>query len=638
MHSEEIEVLVLHSHLAARRTQRMEDTNNVLSRRLAAKGIYPVVDPLDSTSTMLQPRIVGDDHYATTHEEVTIKLLSSSFNCRLIPQHAPESRAIPSLDSRRELAYSEVTPTQAAIAVDAPTTHFTWTINNFSSLDSPKLYSGVFCVGGCNWRVLIFPKGNNVDDHVSVYLEVADSSSLPYGWSRYAQFSFFIVNNNDNLSSIKEDAQHEFSSRETDWGFASFMHLSELRLYLVHDTLTLKMDITVGLHESKKETGYAGLKYQGATGYMNSMIQTLYHIPYFRKTSESRSMPQALQTLFYKLQCSETSIDTIDLSKSFGCDSFLHHDAQELNRVLSAQGAVVEAWCQRLQGYASFDKFVEVERHGGDGRYHAQQKGRHDGEGRHEFPLQLDLDREDGIYLSPQADRSVRNLYTLHSVLVHNDGVKGGHYYAFIQPTLSGQWFKIAILMCNSNVPKAKLAFCLTSKAYSLHARYVGRFFVKGNTKLIDIPARLNEVAGFAPDEEFNYASLRMGTSYAFRNLLRVCSQSPGIPLDKPRRMHFFRNCQNITITDIAERVARYLNLDDPATIRLTSPNSYSQQPKQQSIRFLRADHLIDMLTHYNETSKNLYYEVLDMPFPESHATNDEPKQSKSMTLRRRKQ
>jgi hypothetical protein len=33
---------------------------------------------------------------------------------------------------------------------------------------------------------------------------------------------------------------------------------------------------------------------------------------------------------------------------------------------------------------------------------------------RYEFPLQLDLDRDDGKYLSPDADRSVRNLYTLH--------------------------------------------------------------------------------------------------------------------------------------------------------------------------------------------------------------------------------
>jgi F-type H+/Na+-transporting ATPase subunit beta len=41
------------------------DGTTVLSRGLASKGIYPAVDPLDSTSTMLQPSIVGADHYDT---------------------------------------------------------------------------------------------------------------------------------------------------------------------------------------------------------------------------------------------------------------------------------------------------------------------------------------------------------------------------------------------------------------------------------------------------------------------------------------------------------------------------------------------------------------------------------------------
>ena len=41
------------------------DATTVLSRGLASKGIYPAVDPLDSTSTMLQPEIVGDVHYNT---------------------------------------------------------------------------------------------------------------------------------------------------------------------------------------------------------------------------------------------------------------------------------------------------------------------------------------------------------------------------------------------------------------------------------------------------------------------------------------------------------------------------------------------------------------------------------------------
>ena len=41
------------------------DATTVLSRGLAAKGIYPAVDPLDSTSTMLQPGIVSETHYET---------------------------------------------------------------------------------------------------------------------------------------------------------------------------------------------------------------------------------------------------------------------------------------------------------------------------------------------------------------------------------------------------------------------------------------------------------------------------------------------------------------------------------------------------------------------------------------------
>jgi F-type H+-transporting ATPase subunit beta len=44
------------------------DATTVLSRNLAAKGIYPAVDPLDSTSTMLQPEIVGDIHYTIAQD------------------------------------------------------------------------------------------------------------------------------------------------------------------------------------------------------------------------------------------------------------------------------------------------------------------------------------------------------------------------------------------------------------------------------------------------------------------------------------------------------------------------------------------------------------------------------------------
>ncbi|KAJ6720064.1 UBIQUITIN CARBOXYL-TERMINAL HYDROLASE [Salix viminalis] len=454
----------------------------------------------------------------------------------------------------------EVAQAETATAADAqsvddpPSARFTWTIDNFSRFNTKKLYSDVFVVGGYKWRILVFPKGNNVD-HLSMYLDVADSTNLPYGWSRYAQFSLTVINQLHQKYSIRKDmvvpailkhlffmnkgdTQHQFNSRESDWGFTSFMPLGELydpgRGYLVNDSCIVEADVAVRRvidywsHDSKKETGYVGLKNQGATCYMNSLLQTLYHIPYFRKavyhmpTTEndipSGSIPLALQSLFYKLQYSDTSVATKELTKSFGWDtydSFMQHDVQELNRVLSEKledkmkGTVVEGTIQQLfEGhhmnyiecinvdykstrkesfydlqldvkgcrdvYASFDKYVEVERLEGDNKYHAEQHGLQDARkgvlfidfppvlqlqlkrfeydfmrdtmvkinDRYEFPLQLDLDRENGKYLSPEADRSVRNLYTLHSVLVHSGGVHGGHYYAYIRPTLSDQWFK----------------------------------------------------------------------------------------------------------------------------------------------------------------------------------------------------
>jgi F-type H+-transporting ATPase subunit beta len=41
------------------------DATTVLSRSIAEKGIYPAVDPLDSTSRILDPQVVGDEHYQT---------------------------------------------------------------------------------------------------------------------------------------------------------------------------------------------------------------------------------------------------------------------------------------------------------------------------------------------------------------------------------------------------------------------------------------------------------------------------------------------------------------------------------------------------------------------------------------------
>ncbi|CAM6033345.1 unnamed protein product [Sphagnum compactum] len=462
---------------------------------------------------------------ASPEEEVDVLVSSQDFNGDVEPMEVVgQGEGVPTVENQ-------------PVTEDPLTGKFSWTIEGFSKVNTRKHYSEIFSVGGFKWRVLLFPKGNNVD-HLSLYLDVADSPSLPYGWSRFAQFNLTVINQYDPKATVKKDTQHQFNVRESDWGFTSFMPLQDLydpaKGFLVNDSLIVEADVNVRkvvdywAYDSKKETGFVGLKNQGATCYMNSLLQTLYHLPYFRKavyhmpTTEndvpSNSIPLALQSLFYKIQYSDSSVATKDLTKSFGWDtydSFMQHDVQELNRVLSEKledkmkGTAVEGTIQQLfEGhhmnyiecinvdykstrkesfydlqldvkgckdvYDSFDKYVEVERLEGDNKYHAEQFGLQDAKkgvlfidfppvlqlqlkrfeydfmrdtmvkinDRYEFPLQLDLDREDGKYLSPDADRSVRNLYTLHSVLVHSGGVHGGHYYAFIRPTLSDQWYK----------------------------------------------------------------------------------------------------------------------------------------------------------------------------------------------------
>ena len=44
------------------------DATTVLSRQIAELGIYPAVDPLDSTSRVLDPRVVGEEHYNVTRK------------------------------------------------------------------------------------------------------------------------------------------------------------------------------------------------------------------------------------------------------------------------------------------------------------------------------------------------------------------------------------------------------------------------------------------------------------------------------------------------------------------------------------------------------------------------------------------
>lgn len=144
------------------------------------------------------------------------------------------------------------------------------------------------------------------------------------------------------------------------------------RGYLVNDTVVIEAGVTVHMivdiwaNDLIKDTGFVGLENQGATCSLNSLLQTLYHVPYFRKAVyqipteddiPSQSVALALQILFFKLQLSDTSVATEDLTKSFGWstdDSLTQHDVHELNIMFSVnlenkmQGTIVEGTMREL--------------------------------------------------------------------------------------------------------------------------------------------------------------------------------------------------------------------------------------------------------------------------------------------------
>lgn len=248
--------------------------------------------------------------------------------------------------------------------------HDTWAVTDWRAL--PERCNGPqFECGGFGWRLLLFPEGNQ-SESVSMYLEAIPhkekskmSEEQDDDWYVCAQFGLIMYNPRDPSVFQLSVAQHRFNGDESDWGFTKFYDLR--RLFICHGdnaapliennqvcitayVRVIKDPTGVLWHNfikynSKKETGYVGLKNQGATCYLNSLLQSLYFTKAFRSavyhipTEQDKpdSVPLALQRLFYLLNKSDQPVGTLQLTRSFGWDSgdaFTQHDVQELNRVL----------------------------------------------------------------------------------------------------------------------------------------------------------------------------------------------------------------------------------------------------------------------------------------------------------------
>ncbi|OOQ85624.1 putative ubiquitin C-terminal hydrolase (HAUSP) [Penicillium brasilianum] len=243
--------------------------------------------------------------------------------------------------------------------------HNTWHIQNWRKMDK-KSHGPVFKCGGSSWRILFFPYGNN-SEHASLYLERAGEDEPPENWYACVQFALVLSNVKDPTIYFSHVATHRFTADEGDWGFTRFYDLRGLfndpwkgkNVPLVQDEeanvtayVRVVKDPTGVLwhsfqnYDSKKETGMVGLRNQGATCYLNSLLQSLYFTNAFRKAvydiptendASCENSAWTLQRLFYNLQTMGKAVSTTELTTSFGWDSrqaFEQQDVQELSRKL----------------------------------------------------------------------------------------------------------------------------------------------------------------------------------------------------------------------------------------------------------------------------------------------------------------
>ncbi|OWZ22860.1 hypothetical protein PHMEG_0002352 [Phytophthora megakarya] len=235
---------------------------------------------------------------------------------------------------------------------------------------------------GTAWRLIWQPRSPTNETFVGVFVElVAQDLDTP----RLAELTIVLLNQDGQSSLVKHTSVHEFSRENAAFGMSQFVERGEIlnpankfldqdgkveievQLSFVddagdvepeqaeetlHSTISPSQEVTLETtqqllaYDSKEETGMVGLKNQGATCYLNSLLQTLFHLRAFRQvvyetpteqedTNDSVSL--ALQRVFYRLQRQGKAVSTKELTRSFGwsaIDSFMQHDVQELYRIL----------------------------------------------------------------------------------------------------------------------------------------------------------------------------------------------------------------------------------------------------------------------------------------------------------------
>ncbi|KAL6722165.1 ubiquitin-specific protease ubp15 [Lecanora helva] len=317
----------------------------------------------------------------------------------ITPEDSAEEKEPETLANDYDLMKPKVLTQLQDLETESETVH-TWELEDWRN--QPRKARGpIFECGGHPWRVLLFPFGNNVD-FASLYLEQGyeeGNQKPPEGWYACVQFTLVLWNKHDPSIYTLHTANHRFNAEESDWGFTRFAEIRKLfapqwedkgRPMVENDAVNISAYVRIykdptGVlwhnfvnYNSKKETGMVGLKNQGATCYLNSLLQSLYFTNAFRKAvyqipteneSERKQSASAwaLQRLFYQLQANDEAVSTQELTLSFGWETkhiFEQQDVQELSRILmermeermkgtGAENALAKMFVGRMKTYIS---------------------------------------------------------------------------------------------------------------------------------------------------------------------------------------------------------------------------------------------------------------------------------------------
>jgi len=238
---------------------------------------------------------------------------------------------------------------------------------------------------GADWTLLVMRHDNEM---CSLYVGYNESKHFPDNWCANIMYEFTLIEEDDKEINLTCDSfmfiPNELGREDRGKGGCFKYEPKELKIRVNLREMSKKTNLSLTQkqqYNSKISTGMVGLINNGATCYLNSLLQMLFNINKFRYAvyqlpheSEifSESTTLALQSVFKNLQYSMHEVSTQELTTAFGWsnqDADIQQDVQEMMRVLldkleeKMKGTSVDGIIRSLFGgkFCSYIKCVNVE-------------------------------------------------------------------------------------------------------------------------------------------------------------------------------------------------------------------------------------------------------------------------------------